>query len=223
MAKFAHDHIVPFKNSTLDKKEQVGEMFDCIADRYDFLNRFLSGGIDIYWRRKAIGRLKDLDPKNILDVATGTGDVAIMLAKKMTQSNVTGIDISKGMLEVGQGKIDRLNLAGRVRLMQGDAEALPFEDDSFDAITVAFGVRNFQHLEKGLTEMLRVLKPGGRLMILEFSRPRKWLFKQLYQFYMKRITPGLGKLISRNAAAYSYLDESVRAFPEGDQFLEYSC
>ncbi len=211
---------MPFKDSKMDKKGQVAEMFDQIAFRYDFLNRFLSGGIDRFWRRKAIRELQGIHPGFILDVATGTGDVAIMMAKYLHPRKITGIDISEGMMAIGREKIAKLGLQGTIELLKGDSESIQFEDNRFDAVTVAFGVRNFENLEKGLHEMLRVLKPGGKLVILEFSKPRSRAFKGIYNLYMKRITPGIGKLVSRHGEAYQYLNESVRAFPEGNDLLE---
>ncbi|MFT4022293.1 MAG: bifunctional demethylmenaquinone methyltransferase/2-methoxy-6-polyprenyl-1,4-benzoquinol methylase UbiE [Flavihumibacter sp.] len=211
-----HDHILPYGEGKQNKKQQVAEMFDQIAFRYDFLNRFLSGGIDLYWRRKAISQLKAGKPRKILDVATGTGDFALAADKYLKPEHITGIDISKGMLELGRKKVEKAGLTGRITLLEGDSEALPFAENEFDAVTVAFGVRNFENLEKGLKEMLRVLKPGGKLVILEFSRPRQAVFSKLYQWYMNKITPGIGSMISRNREAYSYLSKSVKAFPEGE-------
>ena len=215
MTKFAHDTIVPLKDSELSKKEQVADMFDNIAYRYDFLNRFLSAGIDIWWRKKAIRELKQLDPKNILDVATGTADVAIMTTGILKVSKITGIDISDGMLEIGRTKIKKQGLEKTIELLNGDSEKIEFADNSFDAVTVAFGVRNFAHLEKGLSEIKRVLKPGGKLVVLEFSQPKTAGVTQLYKVYMKLIAPNVGKLFSKNADAYKYLDESIKKFPEG--------
>lgn len=219
MTKFAHDTIVPDKESSLDKKEQVAEMFNSIAFRYDFLNRFLSVGIDVWWRKKAISQLRDLQPKRILDVATGTGDVALMTYKMLKPEKIIGIDISDGMLGFGRQKIEKLGLQHQIELLKGDSENIGFEDNSFDAITVAFGVRNFEHLEKGLKEMLRVLKPGGKLVILEFSKPKQPLFKSFYNLYMNHIAPTFGKLFSKNKNAYQYLNDSVQAFAEGETFL----
>ena len=219
MAKYSHDRIVPFKDSELGKKQQIADMFDRIAFRYDFLNRFLSGGVDIYWRRRAIRELAAASPSTILDVATGTGDMAIMLTKYLPSSRVTGIDISKGMLERGREKIARLKLEGRVELLEGDSEAIHFPDNHFDAVTVAFGVRNFENLERGLEEMLRVLKPGGRLVILEFSQPRTPGIRHLYELYLRLIAPGVGRMVSSSREAYRYLNDSVRAFPEGEEFV----
>lgn len=220
MSKFAHDTIVPFKDSELSKKQQVAVMFDKIAFRYDFLNRFLSAGIDVSWRKKAIKQLKALQPQYILDVATGTGDVAILAEKMLHPVKITGIDISEGMLDIGRKKVQKSGLQSKIELLQGDSETMSFNDNSFDAITVAFGVRNFQNLEKGLTEMLRVLKPGGKLVVLEFSRPKQFLFKTIYNLYMKTIAPGFGKLIAKNKDAYQYLNDSVQRFPEGTDFIE---
>ncbi len=219
MAKYAHDTIVPFKESELTKKEQVASMFDKIAFRYDFLNRFLSAGIDVSWRKKAIKELKELKPEYILDVATGTGDVAILTHQILKPKKITGIDISEGMLEFGRKKLDKLALNNAIELVQGDSETIQFNDSSFDAITVAFGVRNFEHLEKGLKEMLRVLKPGGKLVVLEFSKPKQPVFKAFYGLYMSVIAPGVGKMIAKNKDAYQYLNDSVQRFPEGDDFL----
>jgi demethylmenaquinone methyltransferase/2-methoxy-6-polyprenyl-1,4-benzoquinol methylase len=220
MTKFAHDEVVPDKDSSLSKKEQVAGMFDNIAIKYDFLNRFLSGGIDIIWRKKAIKQLKSIQPKLILDVATGTADVAIMTTKILDADKIIGIDISNGMLDIGRQKIKKLHLNNRIELHNGDSEAINFSDNTFDAVTVAFGVRNFQDLEKGLTEIRRVLKPGGKLVVLEFSQPQMPVIKQIYQFYMKTITPGAGRLFSKNKNAYQYLDESIKKFPEGKSFMQ---
>jgi demethylmenaquinone methyltransferase/2-methoxy-6-polyprenyl-1,4-benzoquinol methylase len=220
MGKFAHDEIVPFKESELTKKEQVADMFNNIAFKYDFLNRFLSVGIDIWWRKKAISELKSLQPKMILDVATGTADVAILTYKMLHPEKIIGIDISDGMLEVGRKKLKEKNLDQFITLQNGDSASLPFEDNTFNAITVAFGVRNFQLLEKGMSEMLRVLKPGGKLVVLEFSKPTAPVFKQFYNLYMNFITPTIGKLFSKNKDAYQYLNDSVQAFPEGQSFLK---
>jgi demethylmenaquinone methyltransferase/2-methoxy-6-polyprenyl-1,4-benzoquinol methylase len=220
MTKYSHDTIVPFKDSDLGKKEQVAEMFDRIAFRYDFLNTFLSGGIDRYWRKKAIRQLELSAPRNILDVATGTAEMAILMARQSPTMNITGVDISKGMLDIGRRKIEGLKLDAQVKLMTGDSEALPFPDNHFDAVTVAFGVRNFGNLEKGLAEMLRVLRPGGRLVVLEFSCPRQGGFRQIYEWYMRLVASPIGRMLSRNRQAYQYLNESVAAFPEGRKFQE---
>ncbi len=218
MTQFAHDKVVPQQDSTLSKKEQVANMFDHIAYRYDFLNRFLSGGIDILWRKKAIRQLKELDPKKILDVATGTADVAIMTAHMLNPAKIIGIDISDGMLSFGRKKIEKIGLESIIELKNGDCETIKEDDNSFDAVTVAFGVRNFQNLEKGLKEILRVLKPGGKLVVLEFSQPKATIVKQLYKVYMNVVAPGMGKLFSKNRNAYKYLDESIKKFPEGKNF-----
>lgn len=218
MTNYAHDSIVPNKESDQSKRQQVATMFDKIAFRYDFLNRFLSAGIDVWWRKKAIQQLQNLQPNYILDVATGTADVAILSQKMLHPKKITGIDISEGMLEIGNKKIKRLGFQNEIELLKGDSENLPFADNSFDAITVAFGVRNFQNLEKGLTEMLRVLKPGGKLVVLEFSMPKQFVFKVLYNIYMKTVAPAFGKLFAKNKDAYQYLNDSVQRFPEGQQF-----
>lgn len=209
--------VKPVRESATGKKQQVQEMFDSISGKYDFLNRFLSLGIDISWRKKAIALLMKDQPKHILDVATGTADFAIQ-AHRAGVPEVTGIDLSEGMLQIGREKLKRQGLE-HIRLIQGDSEALPFEDNKFDAVIVAFGVRNFENLSKGLSEMNRVLRPGGRLVVLEFSNPSKFPVKQLYQFYFKYILPFWGRLLSKHQSAYSYLPESVQAFPEGDAFL----
>jgi demethylmenaquinone methyltransferase/2-methoxy-6-polyprenyl-1,4-benzoquinol methylase len=219
MTEFSHDTIVPYKGSALTKKQQVALMFDDIALRYDFLNRFLSAGIDITWRKKALLQLKELHPKQILDVATGTADLAIMASSLLKPEKITGIDISDGMLKVGQQKIDKLSLTGIIELLNGDSETINFPDNSFDAVTVAFGVRNFQSLTNGLEEIKRVLKPGGKLVVLEFSKPALPLLKQLYNFYMKIIAPGMATLFSKNKSAYQYLGESIQQFPEGKKFI----
>lgn len=218
MSKFAHDIVVPDKSSELSKKEQVAEMFDNIAFRYDFLNRFLSAGIDIGWRKKALALLKDLKPTHILDVATGTADLAIMAAKILKPNKITAIDISDGMLKIGREKVTKGNLDTIITLENGDSEAINAPDNTFDAVTVAFGVRNFQNLEKGLAEILRVLRPGGKLVVLEFSQPSQPVVKAFYNTYMKVITPTIGKIISKNNCAYQYLDESIKKFPEGQNF-----
>jgi demethylmenaquinone methyltransferase/2-methoxy-6-polyprenyl-1,4-benzoquinol methylase len=219
MGKFAHDEVVPYQHSELEKKEQVADMFNSIAWRYDFLNRFLSAGIDIWWRKMAIRQLKALHPDHILDVATGTGDVAILTWRMLKTRKITGIDISEGMLAYGREKIRKLGLQQTIELKTGDSEHIPFEDNQFDAITVAFGVRNFQHLETGLKEMKRVLKPGGKLVVLEFSKAEAGVLSGLFRFYMNRVTPWIGKLFAKNKDAYTYLNESVQAFPEGQNFL----
>lgn len=193
-------------------------MFDNISGRYDFLNHFLSLGIDILWRRKAIRLLKDIQPKVILDVATGTGDFSIE-ALSLSPQKVIGVDISAGMLEMGRKKMREKGFDQVIELVLADSEKLPYADNYFDAAIVAFGVRNFENLERGLGEMLRVIKPGGRIVILEFSRPAKFPMKQLYKVYFTAILPVIGRLISRDRAAYTYLPESVQAFPDGEQFV----
>lgn len=211
--------IVPDATSQLGKKEQVEKMFDNIAPRYDLLNRVLSLGIDRWWRYVAINRLKAIQPKTILDVATGTADVAIA-TMSLKPEKVVGIDISEQMLALGKEKIKLRNLEHIITLQQADAENIPFEDNSFDAITVAFGVRNFEHLEKGLSELYRVLKPSGKLVVLEFSKPKVFPIKQLFGIYFKYVLPFIGKLVSKDNQAYTYLPESVQAFPEGNVFVQ---
>ena len=218
MTKFEHDNIVPYKDSELSKKKQVADMFDSIAHRYDFLNRFLSAGIDVRWRKKAISYLKDIKPTKILDVATGTADVALMTEKILHPSSIIGIDISDGMLEIGRKKIKKNGVEKTIQLYNGDSADIKYSDNTFDAVTVAFGVRNFQQLEKGLSEILRVLRPGGKLVVLEFSRPKNTIIKGFYNFYMKSVSPNIAKLFSKNKTAYAYLDESIQKFPEGKNF-----
>lgn len=210
--------VVPYKEQSTSKKEQVAQMFDNISPKYDFLNHTLSLGIDHVWRKKAIRLLKKDQPKLILDIATGTGDFAIA-ALKLNPDKVIGVDISAGMLEVGKKKMIKRNLTDKIEMRLGDSEGLEFEENKFDAVIVAFGVRNFEHLEDGLSDMLRVLKEGGKVVILEFSRPRMFPLKQLYNFYFRWILPKIGRLISKDQSAYTYLPESVNAFPDGDAFL----
>lgn len=201
------------------KREQTEQMFNNIARRYDFLNHFLSAGIDIKWRKKAIALLKDDNPKHILDIATGTGDLAIE-ALTLKPEKVIGIDIAENMLKIGRKKIQDKNLEGLIELKQADACSLPFEENSFDAVIVAFGVRNFEDLTIGLKEMNRVLKPEGKVIILEFSNPKKFPIKQVFSFYFNGILPAIGKLVSSHDSAYTYLPDSVKAFPDGRHFTE---
>tara|TARA_X000001036_G_scaffold433650_1_gene471649 strand:- start:1767 stop:2489 length:723 start_codon:yes stop_codon:yes gene_type:complete len=210
--------LLPYKDKNTSKKEQIATMFNSISGKYDFLNHFLSLGIDIFWRKRAIRLLKRYQPKLILDIATGTGDFAIE-ALSLKPEKIIGVDISEGMLSVGREKLIKKNIIDKIELIRGDSEVLPFEDNFFDAVIVSFGVRNFENLEKGLSDMLRVLKPGGKVVILEFSKPKLVPFKQIYQFYFQWILPKIGKLISKDHAAYTYLPNSVRAFPDGDNFL----
>ncbi len=219
MAIYAHDKIVPDKKSNTAKKIQVAEMFDSIANRYDFLNHFLSAGIDKGWRKKGIKELQGIHPKTILDVATGTGDLAITANTILHPDKITGIDISEGMLELGRKKIKALNIDDKIELIQGDSETINYKNSSFDAITVAFGVRNFENLEKGLSEMFRVLKPGGKVSIIECTIPKNFLLKGLYNFYMFTVVPVFGKLFASNGKAYKYLNSSVQAFPNRQSFL----
>lgn len=209
------EKITPYKNSTLGKKEQVAKMFDTISGNYDNLNRVISFGIDVKWRKKVLKMVSKSNPKTILDIATGTGDLAILMAETNAEK-IIGLDISSGMLEVGKKKIASKNLSDTIEMVLADSENMPFEDNYFDAITVAFGVRNFENLEKGLTEILRVLKPNGLFVILETSVPDKTPYKQGYNFYSKNILPLIGKLFSKDNVAYGYLSESAAAFPYGE-------
>ncbi|MFN4146340.1 MAG: bifunctional demethylmenaquinone methyltransferase/2-methoxy-6-polyprenyl-1,4-benzoquinol methylase UbiE [Runella sp.] len=211
--------VVPYKDKTSSKREQVADMFDNISPKYDFLNRLLSVGIDVYWRKRAIKMLKTENPLTILDIATGTGDFALE-AVSLKPQKIVGVDISEGMLAVGRAKIRRKRLEHLIELRSGDSSALPFESDSFDAVMASFGVRNFEHLLGGLTEMYRVTKTGGTCVVLEFSKPKSFPFKQLYNFYFRYILPLIGRIVSKDASAYSYLPESVQAFPDGQDFLK---
>ena len=204
-------------NSNKSKKEEVEQMFDNISVKYDFLNHFLSLGIDRIWRKKAVKELREVKPRKILDIATGTGDFAIA-NMKLKPVEIVGIDISNGMLEVGRKKMRKKKVDHIITMKQADSENLPFDDDYFDGLTVGFGVRNFENLEKGLSEMLRVIRPGGKAVILEFSKPKKFPVKQSFTFYSKYVIPMLGKRISKDEKAYAYLPESVEAFPEGKEF-----
>jgi demethylmenaquinone methyltransferase/2-methoxy-6-polyprenyl-1,4-benzoquinol methylase len=211
--------VMPYGNENKSKKEEVAEMFNNISARYDFLNHFLSLGIDKLWRKRAVKELKPIAPKRILDIATGTGDFALELLS-LRPTEIVGLDISEGMLQVGRDKMKKRKVDNIISMVLGDSENLPFEDGHFDAITVGFGVRNFENLEKGLSEMLRVIRPGGKIIILEFSKPKKFPVKQSFGFYSKYIIPFFGKNISKDEKAYAYLPESVAAFPEGQDFME---
>lgn len=208
-------NVTPYKTSVLSKKEQVAQMFDNISGNYDDLNRVISFGIDVKWRDKVVKLVAAKNPKSILDIATGTGDLPILMAQT-TADKIIGLDISAGMLDVGRKKIADKKLVHRIDMILADSENMPFEDNAFDAITVAFGIRNFENLEKGLTEILRVLKPNGIFVILETSNPVKTPFKQGYFFYTKYILPMIGKLFSKDQAAYGYLSESASVFPFGE-------
>ena len=215
-----NENITPYQSEIATKKDQVATMFNNISGTYDFLNHFMSLGIDIIWRKKAIRELKSLRPRIMLDVATGTGDFAFEAISILRPEKIIGVDISEGMLQVARKKIHERNLEHIFSVQTGDSEGLHFPDDHFDAITVAFGVRNYENLEKGLTDMFRVLKPGGKMVVLEFSKPRQFPIKQGYNFYFKYITPFLGRLFSKDSRAYSYLPESVAAFPDGEAFTQ---
>ncbi len=212
--------VTPYQNQQATKKEQVADMFNNISKTYDFLNHFMSLGIDIVWRKIAINELKADKPKRILDVATGTGDLAFEALSILKSEKIVGVDISAGMLEIAKQKSAKRGLGHKFEVRLGDSEKLPFEANEFDAITVAYGVRNFEDLEAGLADMLRVMRPGGKLVVLEFSKPRVFPVKQLYNFYFNYITPGIGKLFSKDSRAYTYLPESVAAFPDGKRFTD---
>ena len=208
--------VTPYKESQKNKKEQVTEMFDTISEEYDGLNRVISFGIDIKWRQKVVDLVSSVKPQKVLDVATGTGDLAINLIETGAEE-IIGLDISPGMLDIGRKKVSKKSLDQKISMVIGDSEKLPFDDDTFDAITVAFGIRNFMKLEKGLSEILRVLKPNGLFVILETSIPTKPFFKQGYQIYSKYILPNIGRLFSKDKKAYSYLSESASVFPYGEE------
>jgi demethylmenaquinone methyltransferase/2-methoxy-6-polyprenyl-1,4-benzoquinol methylase len=207
--------VTPYKSSPLSKKEQITKMFDAISGNYDGLNRVISFGIDVKWRKKVLKLVDQKKPKNVLDIATGTGDLALLMAKTSAEK-IIGLDISPGMLAIGKKKIEEKNLSSRIEMIVADSESMPFEDNSFDAITVAFGIRNFENLDKGLTEINRVLKPNGIFVILETSNPTQTPFKQGYFFYTKYLLPMIGRLFSRDKAAYSYLSASAAVFPFGE-------
>ena len=210
-------NVNPYKESDLGKKAQVTQMFDTISKNYDGLNRVISLGIDVKWRKKVVRIVSKSSPNTILDIATGTGDLAINLVKTGA-SKIVGLDISPGMLAIGKEKVTQKHLNKKIEMVIGDSENLPFENDAFDAITVAFGVRNFENLEKGLKEILRVLKPNGTFVVLETSVPTKFPFKQGYFFYSKYILPTIGRLFSKDKIAYNYLSESAAVFPFGEDF-----
>jgi demethylmenaquinone methyltransferase / 2-methoxy-6-polyprenyl-1,4-benzoquinol methylase len=212
--------VLPYKDKDSGKKEQVAEMFDSISPKYDFLNRLLSGGVDVYWRKKALKMIRKQPNHLILDIATGTGDLAIEAVKQLNPEKIIGVDISEGMLSVGRQKIKSLNLENKIEMRLGDSEKLLFEDNTFDTVIVSFGVRNFENLLKGLTDMYRVTKPGGTCLIVEFSKPVLFPFKQLYWIYSTKVMPLIGRMVSKDSSAYSYLPESVKAFPDGKEFVK---
>ena len=219
MTDFPHDDIKPFSQEGA-KKQQVSEMFDKIAGRYDFMNRFLSAGIDRSWRRKAIAQFKKDRPSYILDVATGTGDMALQAFKILRPQKIAGIDISEKMLEIGREKVKKEGLENRIELVSGDSETINFADNTFDAVMVAFGVRNFENLQQGLQEIRRVLKPGAQLVVLEFSKPSLPGIRQLYHWYMSTLAPQLAAWFRQNKKAYQYLNESAKAFPDREAFVD---
>jgi demethylmenaquinone methyltransferase/2-methoxy-6-polyprenyl-1,4-benzoquinol methylase len=211
------EKVTPYKNSEQGKKEQVTKMFDTISKEYDQLNRVISFGIDVKWRNKVVEIVKKTNPETVLDIATGTGDLAINLTKT-SATKIIGLDISDGMLAVGRKKIEKLQLQNRIEMVLADSEKIPFNDASFDAITVAFGVRNFENLETGLSEIYRVLKPGGIFVVLETSIPTKTPYKQGYSFYSTKILPTIGRIFSNDKVAYKYLSDSAASFPYGVAF-----
>jgi demethylmenaquinone methyltransferase/2-methoxy-6-polyprenyl-1,4-benzoquinol methylase len=211
--------VTPYQDAKASKKEQVAQMFTNIAKTYDFLNHFLSLGIDVIWRKIAIKELDSIQPNRILDVATGTGDFAFEAIRALHPQKVVGVDISEGMLAIAREKIVKRGLSAQFEVHLGDSEKLDFEEASFDAVTVAYGVRNFENLSAGLSDIYRVLKPGGKAVVLEFSKPKAFPIKQLYHFYFHYLTPSIGKLFSKDTSAYAYLPESVAAFPDGTEFV----
>lgn len=214
MARYGSEKILPYNNEE-NKGVQVKRMFDSIASAYDRLNHTLSFGIDKIWRRRGISYLRPFSPKNILDIATGTGDLAISMQKRLNPDYIIGADISTGMMEVGKAKVKRAGLEKHIRFEQQDCTDLTYDDNSFDAVTAAFGVRNFENIEKGIAEMYRVLKPGGHLMILELSTPERFPMRQLYRIYSRTVIPFIGRLMSHEKSAYSYLPESIKVVPQG--------
>ncbi len=213
------EKINPYDNSR-SKTEQVREMFDSIAPAYDFMNRAMTFGVDKCWRAKAVKMISRHAPMRILDVATGTGDLAVKLARKLHPQSVTGIDLSEGMIEVGRKKIEAAGLSDTITLMAGDCLAMPFDDNTFDCVTVAYGVRNFEHLDAGYREMLRVLRPGGMICVIELSTPQSPIVLPFYKFYTRHIIPAVGRMVSKDVRAYSYLPESIAAVPQGDEMLQ---
>ena len=209
--------VTPYKDSTLNKKEQVEKMFDTISENYDGLNRVISFGTDIKWRKKVLATIIEHQPESILDIATGTGDLAVKFAEKTSATKIIGLDLSEGMLSIARKKVADTELKNKLEFIKGDSEALPFKDNMFDAITVSFGIRNFENLEKGLSEILRVLKPNGLFIILETSIPTNFIFKQGYKIHSKIVLPLIGKLFSKDKTAYNYLSESASVFPYGEE------
>ena len=212
------NHTLPYPGVERDKKQQVSEMFNRIALSYDFLNHFLSAGIDRHWRKIAVKMLRPSKPKIILDVATGTADFA-MEAVSLNPEKIVGVDLAENMLEIGERKIRKMNLENIISLKQADSEALPFPENNFDAVTIGFGIRNFMNPQKGLEEMYRVLKPGGKIAVLEFSKPQNFLVKNVFNFYFKRFCPWIGAIVSKDKKAYQYLHDSVKSFPQGHEFV----
>lgn len=214
------EQVTPYGDQATAKTEQVRQMFDSIAPAYDFMNRAMTMGIDIWWRRLAVKRLQRIRPARILDVATGTGDFAIQLNKSLHPKHITGIDLSQGMLDEARRKVKEKGLEEMISFEQGDCMALPMADASFDAVTVAFGVRNFEHLQQGYKEMARVLRPGGMLCVLELSTPKNRLIRWFYDLYTLHIIPAIGAMKSGDKSAYRYLPQSIAAVPQGDDMLQ---
>jgi demethylmenaquinone methyltransferase/2-methoxy-6-polyprenyl-1,4-benzoquinol methylase len=219
MSNHPHDEIKPFSTSEKAKKQQVEEMFDSIAGKYDLMNRFFSAGIDRAWRKKTIRLLQKENPHQILDMATGTADMAIMACQLLNPDKITGIDLSAEMLELGRKKVEKEGFGDKIELLKGDGEAINFPDNTFDAVMVAFGVRNFENLETGLSEILRVMKPGGKLVVLEFSKPKQG-FRKLYNLYMGIVAPEVARWFRQNKDAYRYLNKSSNAFPDRSDFTD---
>ncbi len=216
---YAHDNIVPNEDSNLSKKEQVAHMFNAIAGKYDFFNRFLSAGIDVKWRKQALKKITYKPIHHMLDMATGTADVALMAHKLLAPERITGMDISSEMLAVAQQKINKKNAENTIHLQLGDSEAINYPNHTFDAVTVAFGVRNFQNLEQGIAEIYRVLQPGKMLVVLEFSKPKNSISSKFYQLYNSIVAPSMVSMLSKHKKAYQYLNSSINAFPEREHFV----
>lgn len=219
MSNRLHDKVVPYKDQTQTKKKQVSTMFDTISMEYDRINRLITFGVDLKWRKKLVARVASESPKRVLDVATGTGDLAVAIAKSC-EAHVIGLDLSPGMLDVGKQKVSESQLGDRIEMVIGDSELLPYPDHSFDAVTVAFGIRNFENLDQGLTEILRVLRPGGLLAVLETSMPKNRIIRAMYRIHSKSVLPLMGKLFSKDPKAYQYLSNSATVFPYNEKLTE---
>ncbi len=213
------EKINPYRNDSRPKTEQVRDMFDSIAPAYDFMNRAMTFGVDRRWRSKAVAMIAAAGPRTILDIATGTADLAIKLARELNPDHVTGVDLSEAMIEIGRRKVAEAGLGQKIDLRQADCLDLPFDDNTFDCVTVAYGVRNFEHLDRGYREMLRVLKPGGTVCVIELSTPTSPIVKPFYKLYTSTLIPAVGRLVSKDVRAYSYLPESIAAVPQGERML----